>query len=132
MVNVAVIRGKLESMAWLNVILLLYALLTITMGFVGYFRANSIWSLVGGTACGIVVLASVFMSKRKPRASRITALVVALVLVGMFFMGTLQNQLYPAGVMFGSSVAVAICLGAAHMMAMRAKKKKKVRESATV
>lgn len=109
-------------MRWLNTLLLMYALLNVLMGILGFVRAHSRPSLIAGTAAGVIVLGSVALAKSNPRAGRIASLVVALLLLGRFAPGAFQNQLYPAGIMFVASLIVAISLVAGHVMGMKAKK----------
>jgi uncharacterized membrane protein (UPF0136 family) len=109
-------------MGWLNVVLVLYGLLCIAMGLLGYLD-KSLISLIAGGTCGIVVLASVVLYKFKPRAARITALVIAVLLIGKFAPATFaKNEFYPSGLMFATSLAVAVCLLAGHVLGMKAKK----------
>jgi len=117
-------------MPWLNVLLLLYALLDIVMGVLGYVNKGSLPSLLGGVVSGMVILASLALTKTNPRAGRIMALVVAVLLMGMFAKNTFfQNQLYPGGIMFVTSLIVAVCLGVGHMMGMKAKKARAAAET---
>jgi hypothetical protein len=108
-------------MGWLNVVLLLYGLMNIAMGVHGLMK-GSIMSLVAAGTCGVVVLISIVMYKFKPRASRITSLVVAVLLIGWSAPKALQNQLYPGGLTFVTSVGVAACLLVGHLMGMKARK----------
>ncbi len=110
-------------MSWLNGVLLLYSILNIVMGFLGYAEKHSIPSVIAGTAAGMIVLGSVAWSKTSPRNARITALLVTFLLMGRFASKTFsENKLYPDGIMFVSSLAVALCLVAGHIIGMRAKK----------
>jgi len=114
-------------MPWLNAVLLFYALLTLVMGLLGYINKHSVPSLIAGTAAAVIILAALAFGKRNPRASRITCLVIAVLLLGRFATKALSNELYPSGIMFVCSLIVIVCLGAGHMMGMKAKK---VREAA--
>jgi len=126
----AAIRGSIQNMSWLNVVLVLYSLLNIMMGVLGYYRAHSVMSLIGGVGAGMIVLGATALSKSKPRTGRITALVVAFALMGMFFKGTfVDNKLYPAGILFSASFIVAICLGAGHVAGMKGRKAREAAEA---
>ena len=114
-------------MPWLNVVLLLYAVLNVTMGLLGYINKHSIISLIAGTLAALVIAFCLLLTKTNPRAARITSLVVAVLLLGRFAPKAFANQLYPAGIMFVCSLIVIICLGAGHMIGM---KEKKAREAA--
>ena len=114
-------------MPWLNVVLLLYAVLNVTMGLLGYINKHSIPSLIAGTTAAVIIAFCLIWSKSNPRAARITSLVVAVLLLGIFTKGTLENKLYPAGIMFVCSLIVIICLGAGHIIGM---KQKRIREAA--
>lgn len=110
-------------MGWLNVVLLLYGLLDIGMGALGYINKGSVISLIAGGACGLVVLVSLLTYKGHPRNSRIAALVITLLMMGQFAPKTfMKNELYPSGIMFVASLAVAVCLLLGHMLGMKAKK----------
>ena len=109
-------------MPWLNIVLLLYSLLNVVMGILGFVNKGSIISLIAGTLAAVVTLGALAYTKKNPRTGRITCLVVAVLLLGRFAPGAFKNQLYPAGIMFVSSLIVIVCLLAGHMMGMTAKK----------
>ncbi len=115
-------------MPWLNAVLLFYAILNVVMGALGYLNKGSIISLIAGTAAAAIILGCLAWSKNNPRAARITSLVIAALLLGRFAPKAFQNQLYPAGIMFVCSLIVIICLGAGHMMGMKAKKAREAAE----
>jgi uncharacterized membrane protein YfcA len=110
-------------MGWLNVVLLLYGLLNIAMGVHGYFK-GSIASLLAAGTCGLIVLISIVLYRFKPRAARITSLVIAVLLLGWSTPKAMQNQLYPGGLTFVTSLAVTACLLVGHVMGMKARKKR--------
>ena len=109
-------------MLWLNVVLFLYGILDIAMGYAGYAKAGSMASLLAGGICGLIVLSTLVWYKFNQRAARITALVVCFTMLGRFAPKAFANQLYPAGIMFISSLAVAICLIGGHIAGMKARK----------
>jgi len=115
-------------MPWLNIILLLYCLLNVVMGTLGYINKGSLISLIAGVTAAIVILASMVWTRTNPRSGRITSLIVAVLLLGRFAPKAFQNQLYPAGIMFVCSLVVIICLCAGHMMGMKAKKAREAAE----
>ena len=115
-------------MPWLNVVLLLYAVLNVTMGLLGYINKHSIVSLIAGTVAAAIIGFCLIWVKTNPRSARITSLVVAILLLGNFTPGTLANKLYPAGIMFVCSLIVIICLGAGHMIGMKQKKAREATE----
>ena len=111
-------------MLWLNVVLFLYGLLDIVMGYLGYANKGSIMSLVAGGLCGVIVLSTLAWYKLNPRAARITALVVTFLMLGRFAPKAFENQLYPAGIMFMASLVVVLCLVGGHIAGMKARKAK--------
>jgi len=116
-------------MPWLNVVLFLYGLLDIAMGYLGYQSKGSIVSLIAGVVCGLVVLFSILLYRSHPRNSRITALVVTCLMMGNFAKGTFaDNKIYPAGIMFAASFVVAACLLIGHVMGMKARKAREAAE----
>ncbi len=112
-------------MPWLNVVLFLYGLLNVGMGAMGYFEKGSVISLISGGTAGLLVLGSILYARKNPRAARIAALVVTVLLMGRFAPKTFsENKLYPDGIEFVSSLATFVCLGMGHMLGMRDKKKR--------
>jgi uncharacterized membrane protein (UPF0136 family) len=110
-------------MGWLNVVLLVYGLLDIGMGVLGYVNKGSVVSLIAGGVCGLIVIVSILTHKGHPRNSRIAALIVTILMMIQFGPKTfIQNQLYPSGIMFVASLAVAVCLLMGHVMGMKARK----------
>ena len=110
-------------MPWLNVVLFLYGLLNIVMGSLGYVEKGSIPSIVSGCLAGLIVIGSVFGTKVNPRAARITALVIAVLLMGRFAPKTFsQHKIYPDGIEFISSLLVFACLLGGHVMGMKQRK----------
>ena len=109
-------------MPWLNVVLFLYGILDIVMGYLGYTNKGSIMSLVAGGLSGVIILSTLAWYKLNQRAARITALVVTVLMLGRFAPKAFENQLYPAGIMFIASLAVTICLVGGHIAGMKAKK----------
>jgi len=111
-------------MGWLNVVLLLYGFFDIGMGVLGYVNKGSVASLIAGGLCGLIVIVSLLTYKGHPRNSRIAALFITVLMMGRFAPKTFQNELYPSGIIFVTSLAVAVCLILGHVMGMKARKTK--------
>ena len=106
-----------------NLVVLVYALLTIVMGLYGYFAKGSWQSAVAGGVVGLLLLGTLALAKTYPRWGRIGAAVLALLMIGRFagpFFKTMDWV--PAGVMFIASVITVLVLVGGHFMAMQAKK----------
>jgi uncharacterized membrane protein (UPF0136 family) len=105
-------------MGWLNVLLVLFALLSIGLGTYGYVNSNSIQSLIAGVAIGVLMLGTVALAKSHPRWGRIGSLVVCLLVIGRFLPIFIRTQDWlPAGIMAISAITVAVCLIGAHLAA---------------
>lgn len=101
-----------------------YAVAMIALGLVGSLKANEIMSLVGGGGAGLVVLACMFWSLKKPRPAYIVALLVGLAVGGQFVMKFSKSGLvYPHLVIALLNAALVVCLLGGHLMAMAAKKR---------
>ena len=117
-------------MPWLNIVLLLYSILNIVMGYLGYAEKGSLISLIAGGSAGAIILGSLAWAKVNPRAARITALIITVLLMGRFGPKTFsENKLYPDGIEFVSSFGSFVCLGVGHMMGMKAKKAREAAEA---
>ena len=112
-------------MPWLNVVLFLYGLLNVVMGGLGYYEKGSVISLISGGTAGLLVLGSILYARKNPRAARIAALVITVLLMGRFGPKTFsENKLYPDGIEFVASFVTFVCLGMGHMLGMRDRKKR--------
>lgn len=115
--------GTLIDMKFVDVVVLLDALLLIVFGVLGYIEKQSIPSLAAGVAFGGLLLGALAFTKTNPRVGRISSAVIALLPLGRFLPSFLKEQkIYPAGiVVFAGIITVAVLLGG-HFVA-RAKSK---------
>jgi uncharacterized membrane protein (UPF0136 family) len=115
-------------MKFVDVVVLLYAILTIVMGILGYAAPTtghpSLISLIAGGIAGAILIGTLALAKTNPRAARITAAVVSLALLGRFagsFFDT--GKWYPAGIMMVASLFALVVLVGGHFVAMSQRKK---------
>jgi len=117
---------RLSEMKFVDVVVLLFALLTIGMGVTGYVAPTtghaSIISLVAGVAIGALLIGSLALAKTNPRAGRIGAAIAALLPLGRFLPAYIkEHNIYPAGIMvIGSFITVGVLVGG-HFAAMSKK-----------
>lgn len=113
--------GTLPRMGWLTVVLLAYGLMNIGLGLEAFLEKGSVVSLVAAGTAGLLVIGFTALAKTYPKPGYIGVAVVAVLLIGRF-MGPLmaQKQVFPAGVMVVSSVAVLVCLAIGHLLARKA------------
>jgi len=105
-------------MPWLNPVLIVYGLLTLLFGVLGFVEAKSVASLAAGGACGIIVLLAVYFSREYPKPAYIVAALVALLLLGRFAGPMIaKQQIYPAGIMVVASLVALVSLVVAHFTA---------------
>lgn len=107
-------------MGTVNLVVLLYALLSIGLGFYGYFVKNSSISLIAGGVAGLLLLGTLALAKTSPRAGRIAAAVISIAMLGNFapkFFRT--GDWLPPGVMTIASVVALVVLVGGHFLAMR-------------
>jgi uncharacterized membrane protein (UPF0136 family) len=74
-----------------SMVVLAFGLFSITGGFIGYFKAGSMASLVAGSISGIFLLISAYGLVRGNQLSAVVSLVVA-VLLGARFLMTMVKQ----------------------------------------
>jgi uncharacterized membrane protein (UPF0136 family) len=101
-------------MAWSTAILYLFGILNIVLGIVGFVRAKSVASLIGGGVAGILVLVAAFLSKQHPRIGYGLAILVSIALIGRFATKLTGNgPVYAARITVAASVvAVAASIAA--------------------
>lgn len=114
-------------MKTVDVVVLLFAILTIVMGILGYAAPSSghpsIVSLIAGVGSGALLLGALAYTKTNPRVGRISSAVICLLLAGRFAGPFFkEHHIYPAGIMFFAGLFTFAVLGAGHMIAMRERK----------
>ena len=110
-------------MKWRGYVVLVYGMLILVGGIIGYVKAQSIASLVMGGGCAAVAMASGWGILTQHAAGRISALALSIVLLAFFgyrFMNS--GNFMPAGFMALLSVLV---IG---MLAIGHKKSEKITE----
>ena len=79
---------------------ILFGVLTIAGGIVGYVKAGSVASIIAGSITGVLLLVAAFLLTEHRGAGLATALVVSLLLAAQFVPKFLQTgRVMPAGMM---------------------------------
>ena len=79
---------------------LIFGVLTIGGGIMGYVKKHSLPSLIAGGLCGVLLLIASQLLRDKPQAGLILGGVISLALVGQFLPKFLQKHTWmPAGMM---------------------------------
>ena len=91
---------------------LIFGILTIAGGVVGFLKAGSVPSLVAGAISGILILVGAWLLPERPAPGLILELVVALLLLGQFLPKFLRTgKAMPAGMMsILSAIAVVMAI----------------------
>lgn len=109
-------------MPWLNTVLVLFSLLNIGLGIYGFVAKNTLVSLIAGVVIGLLMLGTVALAKTHPRWGRIGSLVLTIAVLGQFAPKFIKTQDWlPAGILTIAGAIVFICLGAGHMLGVKAK-----------
>ncbi len=90
------------------VVLLIYAVLLIVGGVIGFVKARSKASLIAGVVSGLIALAAVFISDRyNEDGGYALALLLAVVLFVFFgYRASLSKKFMPGGLLAAASVVV--------------------------
>ena len=84
---------------------IIFGLLTIIGGVMGYVRAGSMASIIAGSVSGILLLVAAFLMGNNPVAGLALAAVVSILLAGRFVPAFLKNgDFMPGGMMSVLSV----------------------------
>lgn len=108
-------------MRWPRLVVLLYGVFLIALSVEAYLRVQSKASLIAGGIQGLLVLACFGLIPKNPRVGYIGATLLALAGAGNFlpkFFGP-EGKVYPHAVIGFTSLAVAIALSLAHVLAKK-------------
>jgi len=94
-----------ESMEAAKIYFIVFGLLTIAGGIIGYVKAGSVVSIIAGSITGILLLVAAFLLPEHRAAGLATALIVSLLLAAQFVPKFLRTgKVMPAGMMSVLSV----------------------------
>jgi uncharacterized membrane protein (UPF0136 family) len=89
-----------QSMEVTKVYFILFGVLTIAGGIVGYVKAGSVASIIAGSITGVLLLVAAFLLPEHRGVGLATALVISLLLAVQFVPKFLQTgRVMPAGMM---------------------------------
>jgi uncharacterized membrane protein (UPF0136 family) len=89
-----------HSMEATKIYFILFGVLTIAGGIIGYVKAGSVASIIAGSITGVLLLVAAFMLTEHRGVGLATALVVSLLLAAQFIPKFLQTgRVMPAGMM---------------------------------
>lgn len=94
-----------------SLLLVVFGIVVILGGALGYIRKNSTMSLIMGISSGVLLLASSYLVLKKPRLGLLAGLFLSFILEGFFaykFFAT--GKVFPAGIMGLISLIVLITL----------------------
>jgi uncharacterized membrane protein (UPF0136 family) len=98
--------GMLTVLAVAKVYYLVFALLTIVGGIIGYAKAKSIISVISGSISGALLVGSSFLLPERPILSGVIALCVSVLLAGKFIPDFIHKKAFvPGGLMAVLSAA---------------------------
>ena len=91
---------------------IIYAVLLLSGGIMGYLKAHSTISLITGLISGILILLSYVMSNKNPKAGYLYIAAISLWL-GVFFLNRyMQTYIFmPSGLMFLMSMTTFVIVG---------------------
>lgn len=86
--------------AFAKIYYLVFGLLTLMGGIMGYVKASSWISLIAGVITGALLLYAAYLLPGRPQPAFITALIVSVALAGQFLPKFIETKApFPAGVM---------------------------------
>ncbi|MGI8923050.1 MAG: TMEM14 family protein [Fimbriimonadales bacterium] len=101
-------------MRWLDIVLVLYAILTFGGGVMGYVKAGSSQSIIASSIAAVLVLLGVWLARGNRSAGYGLAALVALALAGFFGYRISQGGVMPGVPALISSLIALGCLAYAH------------------
>jgi uncharacterized membrane protein (UPF0136 family) len=102
-------------MGWLNAVLVAYAALNVAGGILGYVKAQSVPSVISGVVIGVLLLASVAISRGNAVAGYVMAAVVTVLTLAWSVKALISRSDPFWIVMIVASVVVLVCLAVGHL-----------------
>jgi uncharacterized membrane protein (UPF0136 family) len=104
-------------MGWLDISLIVYAIVMLGGGIGGYVSAKSVPSLVSGILSGIFLFTAVFVARNNPKLGYGLAALTAVVLIGVFIRRYLETgKIMPSGALIGLSTLMLVLLIVGHFL----------------
>ncbi|MBA3726116.1 MAG: hypothetical protein H0W86_06600 [Armatimonadetes bacterium] len=97
-------------MPWLDIVLVLYAILTFGGGVMGYVKAGSSQSIIASSIAAVLVLLAVWLARSNRSVGYGLAALVALTLAGFFGYRVSQGSLMPGVPALAISLIALSCL----------------------
>lgn len=98
-------RNDAAVIAVAKIYFIIFGLLTIAGGVIGYVKAGSTASIIAGSISGVALLVAAFLASNNPVVGLIIALLVSVLLAGRFVPAFLKTgHVMPAGMMSVLSV----------------------------
>jgi uncharacterized membrane protein (UPF0136 family) len=107
-------------MGWLDICLIVYSLIMLFGGFMGYRTAGSMASLWTGLISAALLIAATAWARTNPKQGYTLASLVVLVLIGIFFERYMKTQKVMPGLMLAvGSVVMLVLLIIGHFMSKK-------------
>lgn len=108
-------------MPWLSAVSLLYGLLNLVFGILGFVVGGSVPSIVAGGVAGAAVIFGATLAKTHERVGYLIVTVISVLILGRFFKPAfLDLKIYPAMILALASIAMLGCLVVGHFAAKKA------------
>lgn len=110
---------------FINASIVAFSVFFAGLGSYAYFAPRpgheaSVVSLIAGVAIAVLMMVSLYLWTKNPRAGRIMSLVLCLLCLGRFVPAWLSKGFYPNGLMAVMALALTAILGMGHMMTKKA------------
>jgi|CXWL01.1.fsa_nt_gi uncharacterized membrane protein (UPF0136 family) len=107
-------------MPWLSAVSLLYGLLNLVFGILGFVIGGSVPSIIAGGVAGLAAIFGATLAKTHERIGYLIVTVISVLILGRFFKKAfLDQQIYPAMILALASIAMLACLTVGHFTAKK-------------
>lgn len=104
-------------MGWLTTSSLVYGVLNVLFGVIGFVNAKSVPSLVAGGVAGVLVVIGATLSRTHRSVGFGIVAVVSVLILGRFFKGAfVEGKVYPAMILALASIVMLVLLTIGHFL----------------